>query len=116
VDGARGDVDHMQGRPEQFSTLKGHIRKVNAIAQDTGSAYNVWQPLLERVNMVVEVVDAISEVIYIRLSDSSLFLTLSDQMHPYVRMAWSVLSLPVDVSSCGKQMIVRGKTDFKYRM
>jgi hypothetical protein len=65
VDEASNDVDHMQGPPEQFSALERVIGEVNAIAQDIEDTYGIWQPLLERVNIVVEVVDAISEVNYL---------------------------------------------------
>jgi hypothetical protein len=98
MEGTSNDVDHMQVRQGQLSALEGLIGEVDTAAQDMENTYEVWQPLLERINTVVEVVDTISEVVYLQSSGSSLFLTFSDQIHPYVRMAWSVLSLPVDVS------------------
>ena len=67
----------VEGAPEMASKVK--------------NVYETWEIALDRVAGIVDVVDKIAEVASIPFITSNRTLTKL-QIHPYAKMAWSILS------------------------
>jgi hypothetical protein len=62
----------------------------------------LWEPLLEKIKLCTEIADKIAEVLF-RKYFRPIPLTFMTQIHPYAKMAWSVLS--VAHKACYRNML-----------
>ena len=65
------------------------------LVDEVTSRVGSWQPLLEKLQLFKDVVDKIAEVRYLSkyiLCSTSHNGTLRFQVHPYAKMAWSILN------------------------
>ncbi|KAH7913261.1 WD40-repeat-containing domain protein [Hygrophoropsis aurantiaca] len=70
-------IDEMQLSPSVFDVTAGAsgiVESLDNITQQIDSAAFLWEPLLDKIKQVTMIVDGIAEI------------------HPYVKMAWTVLS------------------------
>jgi hypothetical protein len=71
------------------------VGKLDTVINEITGRAGSWQPLLEKLQLFKDVMDKITEVCYlakyvpISISHDG---TLRFQVHPYAKMAWSILS------------------------
>jgi hypothetical protein len=95
VERAMHALVQMDNAPLALSRGEGAVSNPNTVVNEVTSQVGSWQPLLEKLQLFKDVVDKIAEVCYLAkyiLSVLSHNGTLRFQVHPYAKMAWSILS------------------------
>jgi hypothetical protein len=85
----------MDNAPLALGRGEGAVNNLNTVVNETTSRVGSWQPLLEKLQLFKDIVDKIAEVCYLAkyiLSVLSHNRPLRFQVHPYAKMAWSILS------------------------
>jgi hypothetical protein len=95
VERATHTLVQMDNAPLALGRGEDAVSNLNIVVNEITSRIGSWQPLLEKLQLFKGVVDKIAEVRYLTkyiLSSLSHNGTLCFQVHPYAKMAWSILS------------------------
>jgi hypothetical protein len=95
VEQATHALVQMDNAPSALGRGEGAVSNLNIVVNEGTSRVGSWQPLLEKLQLFKDVVDKIAEVRYLTKYILNLLSrngTLRFQVHPYAKMAWSILS------------------------
>jgi hypothetical protein len=95
VEQAAHALVQMDNAPSVLGRGEDTVGKLDTVVNEITSRVGSWQPLLEKLQLFKDVMDKVTEVCYLakyiprsRSHDG----TLRFQVHPYAKMAWSILS------------------------
>jgi hypothetical protein len=95
---AEEDPNRPDASSDKMQSVAAPLSGVGEAAEKIASFYEAWQPLLNKIGVVVKIASTIAEVI-VSLSRvrSVAHHQFRRQLHPYGQMVWSVISPALEV-------------------
>jgi hypothetical protein len=89
---AKDALAQLQSAPSPFDHIEGAANEAGVARDVALPLATAWEPLLSKVAKFTEIVDGISEVRHHCTDPSTYQCQYYKQVHPYAKMAWTILS------------------------